>query len=176
MARPTIDNIRGIKDFATNYRWDMTINFPQALAGLDTEDYNFRCESAEMPLATNTLMEANIRGHKVKQSGILAYQGELTLNFIETVDSKISDLIKAWRDACWKANTGVATSQVALEGSITLQRLDSQDQVVWIYTLFGVFLSTYDPGGQLVGDGGDLIRPTMTISYDYFKDGRTAVT
>ena len=172
MARPTIEQIRGVADFQTLYRWNLSFSLaPSAVAGFpNPADLNIRCETTEIPKATNQSISVSVRGHKVKQPGIMEYAGTINFTFVETVDNKIKALLKAWREACWATKTGVwAGTKTQLQADILIEQLDNQDNAVWQYKLVGCYLEDYDLG-QLTGDGSDVQRPSMTLSYDYFED------
>jgi len=48
--------------------------------------------------------------------------------------------------------------------------LDNQKTPIWQYILYGCFLDSYDPGGMLDAANSDAVRPSMTLSYDFFED------
>ena len=64
---PVIDNIRMTADFATVYQWDVKfLTWPAApIAGgigwPDDADLNFRCESTDIPVSTNSSITVAIR-------------------------------------------------------------------------------------------------------------------
>jgi len=170
MARPKIENIRSLGDFATLFRWNLKVSTPPAVAPeFNTNTTNLRCESTNIPMLSGQSMELNIRGHTVKQPGIYRYNGQITLTFVETVDAKIHKALRAWREACWQAKTGVTQLKSDLEAVLVLEQLNNQDEVIWSYVLYGCF---YEDGdfGQLDGTSGDAQRVTLTCSYDYFED------
>jgi len=173
MPRPGIEDIRGLTDFQALYRWNLTFaDFPTAVQGAPAAtDLNLRCETSELPKATNQVIPVNIRGHRVKQPGITEYAGTLSFTFVETVDAKIKNFLKAWREAVWATGTGVwgGTDKKSLQCTIHIEQLDNQDNVKWTFKLIGCFLEDYDLG-QLAGDSSDVQRPSMTVSYDYFTD------
>lgn len=172
MGIPSIENIRNIGHFATLYQWSMSvIQFPSgASLGLSSEDMNVRCVSATMPVMTGQSIDVNIRGHHIRQHGIYDSSHTLDLMFIEAVDNKITNALYQWRKACWEVETGVQKTKQEVEATIMLERLDNQHSPLWKYTLFGCFLEAYDPGGQLGEATSDAVRPSMTLSYDYFKE------
>lgn len=173
MPRPTIGQIRGVGDFQTVHRWNMRFaSFPLIGAGLATpvaEDLNLRCESATVPKLTTQSIEINIRGHKVKQPGISNYDNVWTLTFVETVDTKIRSFFKGWRESIWQTRTGITADKADLEATVILEQLNNQDDTVWQYTLFGVYLEDGD-FGSLDGATSDAQKPNFTLSYDFFDD------
>lgn len=174
MARPTIENLRNVGDFSTLYLWDMSIvgNVPAALASLlTTEKVNFRAESAELPKLTGQSIQLDIRGHRVKQPGIYNNQGVITFTFVEDMDNTIHQFLTEWRNLLWDQDTGArADSKLGLEVEFKLQRLNYNNEPIWFYQM-KTFLEDYEAGGTLDGATSDLLKPTLTLSFDKFKDG-----
>jgi hypothetical protein len=157
------------------FRWNLIVaNVPSGvtISGTSpTDPLNIRCETTTIPKATNSAFEVNIRGHKVFQNGILTYDNSYTLTFVETVDNTVHTFFKQWRDLIWQPHTGVAqlpTNQ--LKGQFILQRLDNEDNPIWVYNMYGVLLQDYDIG-TLDNVSSDSIKPTLTFHYDLFDDG-----
>ncbi|QIG71457.1 tail tube protein [Rhizobium phage RHph_TM39] len=172
MARPTIENVRNVGDWATTVNWNLTfVTFPRALARTVTfQDLNLRCESTDIPKSTGTSTEIMIRGHRVKQPGLYLPSGTITLTMNESVDNKISTFIRNWREICSETKTGVQQEKSQVECMIKIERLNRRDVPIWEYNLLGCYLEDYDAGGQLQGQSADILKPTLTISYDYFED------
>lgn len=170
--RPTLNQIRSAGDFATTVHWNFQfIQFPRVLTpGLTSEEFNFRCESTEMPKKTSQSNEVMIRGHRVKQPGIAIPDGLFTASMIDHVDGKISRFIRRWREICYETNTGRQERKADVEAIVRLARLDRQDNEIFEYVLKGVFLENYDTGGQLQGASAEFIRPVLMLSYDDFDD------
>ena len=172
MPRPSIEQIRSVGDFATIYQWNLNfLSFPSALlAGSfpSSRALNLRCESTGLPTKPNEKIEVNIRGQKIYQAGQAAYNAEITMTFIETVDSRIANFILAWHEACVTTNTGIHASNADAECNIQIQRLNRQDQAIWVYTLIGCKLVSYEHPD--VGTDNDTWKPTITIGFDYFTE------
>ena len=169
--RPTVEQIRNLGDFSTLYNWSLTVvKSPSGVSGLD-EGLNLRCVSSEVPKSINTPIDVQIRGHHIQQDGLSDASHSLTLTFMETVDNYISNAIKQWRDVTYDIETGIAAPKSEVEADILLQRMDRQDNIIWTYKIIGCGLSDYDPtGGELQGES-ELVKPTITLRYDTFKDG-----
>lgn len=170
MPRPNIDQIRGLGDFATNYQWNLYVmSAPNAVGGFPTTiDVNLRCQSTSVPKATGGKLTTEMRGHKVHQPSALEYSGNIQLTLAETVDNMIIQWIMDWREACAQTRTGVHESKADVEAVLVIERLNRQDEPIWAYKLVGCFLEDYEPG-ELAATA-DTIKPTMTISYDYFVE------
>ena len=109
MARPSIDQVRSLGDFATTVNWNLTfMKFPSGVTGgLPTSDaLNYRCDSTDVPKRTGQSTTQTIRGHTVKQPGLYTPSGTLQLIFVETVDNVMSNFIRNWREACYDSKTG----------------------------------------------------------------------
>lgn len=172
MASFTIDALRALPDYAQVTKWDvrfLTLPVIGPFAFPVTQEMNLRCETAEIPKTTNQKIEVDVRGHKVIQPGINNYTNTITLTFTETVDNAIHLFIKAWRELVWGTRSGTQFPKNQLEAIIQLQRLNNQDEPVWDYVLYGCFIEDYDLG-TLDGGTSDIMRPSVTLSYDFFTD------
>jgi hypothetical protein len=174
--RPTIDDVRSLGDISMAFRWYMEIIPPKALVGYSNgmQFLNLRCESTDLPKMTNQKVTTEIRGHKVYDNGIWTYTDNITLNFVETVDNSVKSFIRQWRELCWQMKTGKSRSKKDIEAVINLNQLDNMDNIIWIYTLYGVILDSYELP-QLTNQS-EAHKPTITIDYDYFDDSETVPT
>jgi len=172
MPKPTLDQIRGVGDFQQVHRWNLRFaSFPVLGFGAApiAEALNVRCESATVPKQTVQSIEIDIRGHKVKQPGISNYDNTWTLTFVETVDTLVRTFFKGWRESIWQTRTGISANKEDLEATVILEQLNNQDDAIWQYTVFGVYLEDSD-FGTLDGATSDAQRPSFTLSYDFFDD------
>lgn len=176
MAKISIDELRALPDYAQVTKWNLdfvTLPGVGPLAFPISNALNLRAESIEVPKASNQKFEVMTRGHKVMQSGILDYGNTINITFTETVDSTIFKLVKAWRDMCWAPRTGRSFSKADLEATILLTLLDNQDVARAKYTLYGCIYEA-DDMGTLDGSTSDAMKPSLTLSFDFFVDAPLA--
>lgn len=172
--RPNILNLRSLGQVTQLFRW--TVEFdtvPAALNAWKGDAINFRAESVSLPKLTSASTELTIRGHKLKFPGIGDYENTITLTCVETIDNNISNFIRNWRELCWQTDngsTGITQNKEDLEAKLIITRLNNKDEPIWMYTLFGCYLETGDPGSDLDGTTADPLKPVLTISFDYFND------
>lgn len=169
MPRPTIENVRGVGDFATLYQWNLAVITPApGVPGFPSSDQvNYRCESSSMPGKTDQELVIGIRGHEVYQPGKHVYKNPLTITFIDTVDSVIADWIESWSNACWEVRTGRQLQNDQIKSNLLLERLDRQDNVIFNYLLVGCYLQDFDLG--TLGAENELFKPVLTLKYDYYE-------
>lgn len=170
--RPTIEQIRTILPAASMVKWNLVginMSAESPLASPNADAMNMRCVSTTLPKLTESPMEINIRGHKVRQPGIYDYEKQFTLIFIESVDNTISNFLRDWRELCWQTETGVQLPKNQLEASIVIQRLNPQDEPVFQYELIGCYLADFDLG-TLDNISTEAMQPSIIFNYDYFKD------
>ena len=171
-VRPSINDIIGLGNFLTNFRWFVTFSSLGTLANdLKLDSLNVQCEGITFPKVGVPSVEVQIRGHKVKQSGIADYGNTITLTLVETTDMFIFSTIKKWRELTWQTKTGKTVNKQDMTTSVTITRLDNNDVPVWSVILHSCYLEDYDVGGDLDGSTADPTKPTMTLSFDYFEDG-----
>ena len=168
MARPTVENIRGLGDFAHTNLWDIQIVDRNDVLKLPEGAINFRAQSVELPKRTGTSLEINIRGQKIKQPGDYDYSGTTTITLIETDDMLISKAISSWREKIIQTNTNSMAKKSEIEIEIIMRRLNRQGEQSGVWVLLGCYLEDYELGDM--SDAGDLVLPTMTVSYDYFEE------
>lgn len=168
--RPTKGQVRQIGEVAQAFRWG--ISFARQPPAVSVpENFNLQCTSTEMPKTeAGQLIDINIRGHHIQRPGIYDDTHTIALNFIETVDSQISEFLRTWREAVWSRDVGVQQPLALCTGDLILIRLDNMDNPIWKYVLKGCYIQDYEPGGELGGDTSDALRPVLTLYYDTFTD------
>ena len=167
-----ITEVRGLDDFAPIYRWNLVfIAFPVAGIAAQplSDDLNLRCESTTLPKMSNEKIEINVRNHKVFQHGKGTYTNSFDLTMLETVNNTISAFLSGWQELHHQVRTGTSVPKKDLEALIQIQRLNNSDEAIWQYTMHGCFLEDYDLGS--LGVDSDIMRPTMTLNYDFFDQG-----
>ena len=170
MARPTIEDIRGLGDFMVSNLWEVVIDAPIGVSA-DFGGINFRAISFEIPKRTGNSLEVNIRGAKIRQPGDYDYSGTVTLTLAETENDMLSHiLIQQWREAVIETNTNRQLIKKEVETTATITRLNRQNEPMTntTWTLIGVYIEDYDLGE--LNEEGAVIQPTITLSYDYFRD------
>ncbi|MDK1290205.1 hypothetical protein [Pseudoalteromonas umbrosa] len=171
MAGLNIEDIRKLDDFAVLYKWDVQFAAPSGVAFPSQEDINVRCLSSSLPTSAVQSIDIQIRGHHIKQAGISDDDHVITLTMAETVDNTVHTMLHNWREAIWKSGSGYQVKRAEYQTDFLLHRLNQQDEVIWHYKIIGAYLEGMDWGGELGGDTSDIMRPVMTLSYDYFTMG-----
>jgi hypothetical protein len=166
------DELRSLGDYATLWRWNLifaslpAVGIPGVAA---SQPINLRCESVELPKKTNQKIEVPIRGHKIFQPGISDYSGAITVTLTETEDNLVSNLIQGWHQLVFATRSGESFSKADVEATILIQRLNAQNEAIYQYSVRGAWLEDYDLG-TLDGNSSDIMRPSMTLSYDFFTE------
>jgi len=175
LVRPSVENLRSVGNFTQAFRWIIHLaEIPAAVAeAVTSEDLNFRAESSSIPTRTTTATEITIRGNTVRQSGQTVYNSPLTIGANETIDNKLSELIRKWQDLAWDSKDGSSGKTAPVEemqGRIELIRLDQSDNPIYKYTLFGAWLESAEKG-DLDGSTADPLKPQLGIAFDRFEEG-----
>lgn len=172
MASFTIDQLRAVGDFQQVTKWDvrfLTLPIVGALAFPISEQINLRCETIEVPKKENSKIEVQIRGHKVLQPGLAEYGNSMTMTFTETVDNTIKNFIKAWHELVWGTRSGTQFTKEELEAVVQIQMLNNKDEPIYEFLVYGVWPESYDLG-TLDGSSNDIMRPSITMSFDFFTE------
>lgn len=171
MSRPNINEIRKIGQFATYHRWNIQFTKLPNGSNISANDLNLRAISTDIPGYTVENTEIMIRGHKVNQPSIKTYGGTISMTFVEGVDAAVMQFLANWAAQQWDPVTGVQGNRDDYEAEIVMFQLNQQDEVIWTYKLIGVHLDSRELGGQLDGSNTDVIKPAVTLHYDYFLEG-----
>lgn len=174
MAGLKIEDIRKLDDFAVMYKWDVQFAAPSGVEFPSRDEINVRCISSSLPTNTVQSMDIQIRGHHIKQAGVADDDHTITLTMIETVDNFVHTMLHNWREAIWETGIGKQKKRHEYQTDFLLQRLNNQDEPIWHYKIIGAYLEGVDFGGELAGEGGDAMKPVLTLSYDYFTMGKGA--
>jgi hypothetical protein len=171
MGRPTLAALQAMGAFSTLFRWELIITaFPSAVTGFNSDDFNLRAETAEVPKKTGDVVEIWIRGLRVIRPGIYKPSGTITLNFIEGVDHLLHKYINAWRQVLWEDGTGLQRSVQEVSMDFLLHLLDDQDNPVYEYAIFGSILTEGDPGGTPDQQTADPMKPSLILAYQDFTE------
>jgi hypothetical protein len=178
MPRPGLNEIRSVGQPLSLFRWNVYfLDLPTLGVGAIAVSpaLSARCLTSEVPKATGHVIDINIRGFQAHTPGYMKYPGQITLQFMEAMGSlellQISMLIKTWRDNTWGAETGTQKKKSSLQGTIALVQLDANDNEVWSYMLYGCLLKDYDATGGSLGGTNEIMRPSITLAYDFWIDG-----
>lgn len=167
------NKLRTTANFQRVYKWNIAFinnsNLPdvvKALIGSDGENLNARCETATLPNRADQTIEVSIRGFKVKQPGIPDYGGPLALAFVEDASGLVIPAFRAWSQKCWEDVTGIQQLKQEMCADIRLELLNTKNEVVQGFVLYSCWPSDMTPG-DLSGDGSDVLRPAVSLTYDY---------
>ena len=169
MARPTIEDIRGLGNMIQSNFWELEVIKPPKAVNISADAFNFRCTTVDTPKKTGNSMSVNIRGLKVRQIGDWDYTGTITVNLVETIDTEMLSLIRELREVSSETGTNRTSLKSDIEMGLGLYRLDVDNNRIWKYELIGVQIEDYDPG--TFTDTGDIVNVSITFGYDYFIDG-----
>lgn len=171
--RPTINQLRALTDFSPNYRWDMAAVLPAVVAqAIDSFNLNLRTTSMTIPKRSVDPIEIANRGHKIYREGITSFSQQISLSTLGTIDAVTHKGVRNWHQMQWSDEYGRMSSNNPLDRQaiVTLTALNNTDQGYWQYQVFGCWLQDSD-FGEYGSDSSDIIRPSLTMSYDYFVDG-----
>lgn len=169
--RPTKDQIRGISELATTFRWSIEFSRKPKL-WTPPINFNLLALSTEIPRReANQVIAVNIRGFHIDRPGIVDNSHQLTITLLETCDNEFTSAAREWSELSWSYNTGVQQNIQDIQGDLVLTRLDNLNRPIWQYVLLGVYLLDSDPGGEL-GSDAEALRPTFVLNYDDFKSLR----
>ena len=178
--RPTINQLRALTDFCPNYRWDMQAALPAVVAqAINAYELNLRTTSFTIPKRTVDPIEVANRGHKIYREGITSFSQQISLSTIGTIAAMTHKAVRNWHMTCWSDDGQTVYGRMSSNNPLdrqaifTLTALNNMDQSYWSYLIYGAWLQDSD-FGEYGSDSSDIIRPSLTLNYDYFIDGPAA--
>lgn len=174
LVRPgKVDIMEHLGDPAPTHHWG--IGFEDMPSGITVPDVNMHCTTTAVPRRTaGEPVTIQIRGHQFERPAAYNDEHTLDMEFIDTTDNAIAQFLKEWRDFMWDTRNGVRGAAAYQDYTCTciMHRMGNHDNEtpIWEYTLHGCYYRDHDPlGGQLGGDS-EVVRPTLTLYYDWFTD------
>lgn len=179
MARINFNDIAG-NEYAVTYNWNIRlVSLPTAVQPIanalgliftgESGVTNLFCTSVAVPTAAVTIAEVNIRGHKLKQPTNPEFDGEITLNFAERVDWKITKFFEDWKRLSFDHFTGVGTPKAAMmmRQGFLLDLLDQDQAIQATYELNYAYPSNVVIP-EVTGEAGDIVRFDLTVNYHVY--------
>lgn len=169
MSKIDIEDLRALPDYVKLTDW--SISFPVlplvgALGGFASSVLDLRCETVDLPKPANQKIEVNTRGHKVFQNGLSDFGNSTTITFNDTVDNVVFNFIKALREITRDFRTGKQFSKSEVEFITVVTQYDANDKAIRAWELVGCLWES-DDFGSLDASSSDIVRPSLTISFDY---------
>ena len=128
MPTPSMEEVRGLGDFAMYFKWNIHFYKMPSGVSLTPEEINLRAISSDLPKYTADVSTTSIRGQEVHQHGIRKYNGQINLILVEGITSPVAKFIEEWTELCWESITGVQKLKSEYEGGILLLPLDNQQK------------------------------------------------
>ena len=175
--RPTINQLRALTDFSPSYRWDTNVALPSAVAqAINSNELNLRTTSMNIPKRTIEPIEVSNRGHKIFREGITNFSNNISLSTVSTIDAMMHKAIRNWHMMCWSDDGQTVYGRMSTnnpadrQATFTLTALNNTDQGYWQYLIYGAWLQDTD-FGDFQSDSSEILRPSLSMSYDFFIDG-----
>ena len=148
---------------ARTYLWEFFV--PNMPGGGDIDSVRTRCVISEMPNVASEPITVDWRAMKFKVAGKMNYGHTITLTFLESEDVKIIKALYNWRALVIDPATGTGGQPNNYKADAYLELLDTQGSVYLDIRLIGSYPEDVPTIG-LDMSSTDLIKPTLTLSYD----------
>jgi hypothetical protein len=172
-----INTIRKIGDPVHSNKWTFElIRVPEAVSSSSSvvpgDILDPQVVSLDLPRIQVSTIEVVHRGVSVNVPSHVDFDKQIAVTFIETSSKKIIKFFESWRSMVSKISIPVGYTPTGnintLKGSFKVTMLNRQLEPLFSVFFEGVFVVSLDLG-QAIGDkGADIVRPTITFSYDYF--------
>lgn len=171
MPKVELNQVRGLSRVVHLNDWLIKfVTVPEG-AGIQSfaDELDIRAISVDFPRATVIPQQIDIRGHRYFVPTDTEFEPTLNIQLIETDNTRVLSAMLKWREFAYETLTGYKAPPDEIKADLKIFLLNRQLQPIYEYTVYGAWPTSFDPGGQLVGDkGADIMRPTLTLQYDYF--------
>jgi len=166
MARTSLQDLSSVQDPLQTWNFDVVI--PTIPGSNDSRSFTYKCTSTQIPGSQLEQVPLEAHGVKLNFAGRRMYQGTWTVTLFETRNSSSRDLILKWIETArsWASNSGNYKSVYGVTGEVLLY--DDLPQVVRTIRMYGLFPTSLDDSN--LDQTGDIVRYTVTFSYDYTED------
>jgi len=163
---------KALGEAQTVLHWYVLISNPPKALKVD-KDIVVRVTTATLPTANVENTQLQLQGHTINYTGKITKAGEITWNFYEGTDAKVTNLFMEWAKLRWggdgKDTTGKQILTNDVKADITMKLLGPNDEVTQTYVLIGA-MPKLEPGGQL-GQTSEPLQPVITWDFDDFHWG-----
>jgi len=165
----THDKLRELPNMQRVYKWDFFIpKLPPGLRLKGMDSLNERVETTTLPNRVNQVIEIMLKGFKVKQAGIPDYGGPLPLTFIEDEDGSFIKFIKDWENLQSEDGTGKQAPKKDVVADAEIWLLNSNLERTHGFKMLSAQPEDMAPG-DLSGDTSDVLKPSLSLGFDYFR-------
>lgn len=169
MGQLNLSQLNTLPDVLKNSKWNVRFSKMPAVSGITSTDIDLRTVTMDVPKATTNIMEVTIREHSLRLPGRLTYPQTITLNCIETVDTKTLQFIKDWRELCAAYDTHKVASRAEREAEILLYACDDQWNDVWTWKIHRAWLTDYTVP-QLTNDNPSAMQLSLVLAMTSFEE------
>lgn len=151
---------------------------PPAFAGLNIEDFTFKCKAAQLPTSTLGMIEVPYFGRRIKIAGDRTFE-DWTVTVINDEDFAARNALEAWQTAIasYTTNTnnvrngGAGASPNSYVGKALVNHYGKEGNIIKTVELINVF-PTNIAAIDLNWESSDTVEEfTVTLAYDYFNAG-----
>lgn len=171
MGQLNLSQLSSMPDVMKNTKWNVRFSKMPSVSGISSTDIDLRTVTLDVPKATTGIMELTIRENTLRLPGRKTYTQSLTMNLIETVDSKTMEFLRQWRELCNEYDTNKIADRNSREAEILIFHCDDQWTDRWQYKIQRAWLSDFTPP-QLGNDNPSVYQIPLTIAYTSFIDNR----
>ena len=162
----------GNVNIQTTFRYE--VKFPEGMAnGALTDSITVYCTSAQIPKAIQTAIDwhtpMGMISHQAGKRPVEPIALEFVVPTATDIGSDVYRMMSAWCNATFDLTTGINTGKgnYAVDG-IQIILKNGSGEATHTFTLFRAFPTTVE-FGTVSSEGAELLKASMTLTYDYFK-------
>ena len=173
MSEITRSNMRmDTQEILTSFDWELEFTHkPNAVFYPGDQTLILRLKNVSLNTdTTNSVLQAQLRGFTVIQSGLTENSGQLTLNFQDFEDQAIAAFLEDWVTKCNTRSTRRSVHKRDLYADITVRRLNSFRKAVREWRCETCLPSSGSPNDQFTAEKALLGDCSLQLMCEYIDN------
>lgn len=163
-----IDQVRALSGSLKQYLWELVIPSVPGAADAAGNALSLRCRNVQIPGFTIAKVFSHFKGHRIPRPSKPTFPTTLEVTFEEGLDLAVINAMAAWRAAWLNEETGVGSSESAIQVDCFLNILDHGNNIVGTFTLKKMWPEVV-PDIANAYESEALVTPSVTFCYDRWQ-------
>lgn len=166
MGVNSITQVRALSGTLKQYLWELVIpRVPGANGQAQGTALSLRARNVQIPGYSIQKIFTHFKGHRIPRPSKPLFPTTLEVTFEEGLTIEVLKALAQWRDAWLNEETGVGSSESAIQVDSFLNILNHAEQIVATFTLKKLWPETV-PDVAVAYESEAAVSPTVTFCYD----------